>query len=84
MKMDQQVLRKLNKARKELHQMIGKVERDESCVEVILQSKRIQKLLQEADGILLRCHLNESLNGFVKNNNSDTYLKEIMKGVKYL
>lgn len=82
--MNRQVLNKLNKAKMELNEMLLKVEQNESCIEVILQSKKVQKLLREADQILIRCHLNESINNLVETNQFDTNLKEIMKGFKAL
>ena len=82
--MNRQVLNKLMKAKMELNEMLLKVEQDQSCIEVILQSKKVQKLLREADQILVRCHLNQSVNRLVGTNFSDTDIKEIVKGFKAL
>lgn len=82
--MNRQVLNRLIKAKMELDEMLLKMDQDESCIEVILQSKKVQKLLREADQILVRCHLNQSVNKLVGTSFSDTDIKEIVKGFKAL
>jgi len=82
--MKKQIITKLNKAREEISSMILNFERNESCIDVILQSKKIRNILREVDSIILNDHLNRSVNKFIETNLSDTYLKEIMKGVKML
>ena len=82
--MNKQVIKKLNEAKKEISLMITKVEQNESCIEIIMQSKKIQQTLHEADQILIRCYLKESIHKFVETNQSDSYLQDVMKGVRAL
>lgn len=82
--MKTKVIVKLNQARREISSMITKLDRDESCIDIILQSKKVQKILRDVDTIIIQNHLNKSVNKFIETNLSDAYLKEIMKGVKAL
>lgn len=82
--MKKQIITRLKHAKREISSMIIKLEENESCIDIIMLSKNVQKTLREVDSILVHDHLNKSLNKFIETNLSDEYLKEVMKGVKYL
>ncbi len=55
------------------------VEEDNYCIDIIHQSKAIQKALKEVDNLTLENHLKSCVVDSIKNGNTDEAVIEVMK-----
>lgn len=73
------VLHRLKISRGHLDKVIKMVEADEYCIDVLTQSKAVQKALSNADAVLLENHLNTCAVDHIKEGKSKKAVDEIMK-----
>lgn len=75
----QTVLHRLKIARGHLDKVIQMADNGDYCVDVIYQSRAVQKALKEADNVLLDNHLKTCVADQIKNGKSEESLNEILK-----
>lgn len=72
------ILHRLKIARGHLNSVIAMVEKRKYCIDVIHQSKAIQKSLKEVDFLLLQSHLSCCVVDLIKDGKTQQSIEEIM------
>ena len=72
------ILHRLKIAQGHLKKVIYMVENDEYCIDVIHQSRAIQRALQESDTVILENHLKTCVVNHIKKGQTKTTIEEIM------
>lgn len=78
----ERILHRLKIAQGHLKKVLKMVENGEYCIDVIHQSKAVQRALQEADALTLENHLKTCAAEAIKNGKQDEAVKELMKVFK--
>ncbi|HYD34646.1 MAG TPA: metal-sensitive transcriptional regulator [Vitreimonas sp.] len=73
------VLHRLKIARGHLEKVIQMVEADTYCIDVLVQSKAVQKSLAKADAVLLEQHLSHCVVEHIQQGQNKKAVEEIMK-----
>ncbi len=74
----ERILHRLKIAQGHLKKVLRMVEGGEYCIDVIHQSRAVQRALQEADNLVLENHLKGCVVDHIKKGESDSSIKEIM------
>ena len=74
----ERLLHRLKIARGHLNKVIAMVENDEYCIDVIHQSKAIQKALKEIDSLTLENHLNGCVTEAIAKGKKEEAIIEVM------
>ena len=61
-----------------LEKIITMVENQDYCIDVIHQSRAVQKALQEIDNLILENHLNTCVTDAIKKGHQEEAFKEVM------
>lgn len=72
------ILHRLKIAKGHLQKVIQMVESGHYCIDVIHQSRAVQRALEEADGAVLENHLKTCVVDHIKKGEADASIKEIM------
>lgn len=75
---NERVMHRLKIARGHLQKVISMVDEGAYCIDVLLQSKAVQKALKETDNLIMENHLQECASDAIKNGESDKAITEIM------
>ncbi|MDO8599795.1 MAG: metal-sensing transcriptional repressor [bacterium] len=75
----QSVLHRLKIARGHLDKVIQMTDSGDYCVDIIYQSRAVQKALKEADSVLLDNHLKTCVADQIRNGETTESLNEILK-----
>ena len=75
---EERILHRLKIAKGHLQKVIQMVETGEYCIDVIHQSQAVQRALQEADGVVLKNHLQTCVVDHIKNGEANESIEEIM------
>lgn len=78
----QRILHRLQIAKGHLAKVIKMVEADEYCIDVIHQSRAIQRALEEVDSAILENHLKTCAAQAIKAGKKDEAISEIMNVFK--
>lgn len=78
----ERILHRLKIAQGHLQKVLKMVEGGEYCIDVIHQSKAVQRALQEADALTLENHLKTCASEAIKSGQQDEAVKEIMNVFK--
>jgi DNA-binding FrmR family transcriptional regulator len=74
----ERILHRLKIARGHLNKVIAMVEENTYCIDIIHQSKAVQKALKEVDILTLENHLNGCVTESIKNGKKDEAIAEVM------
>ncbi len=74
----ERLLHRLKIARGHLNKVIAMVENDDYCIDVIHQSKAIQKALKEIDSLTLENHLNGCVTEAIAKGKKEEAIIEVM------
>lgn len=74
----ERILHRLKIAQGHLKKVLKMVEEEEYCIDVIHQSKAVQRALQEADALTLENHLKTCASDAIKSGKQDETIKELM------
>ena len=74
----ERLLHRLKIARGHLNKVIAMVENDDYCIDVIHQSKAIQKALKEIDNLTLENHLNGCVTEAIAKGKKEEAIIEVM------
>ena len=74
----ERILHRLKIAQGHLKKVLKMVENGEYCIDVIHQSKAVQRALQEADALTLENHLRTCAAEAIKSGKQDEAVKELM------
>lgn len=77
----QKLLHRLKIARGHLDRVIGMVEADEYCIDVLTQSSAVNSAIKEANHLLLQNHLETCVADSIKQGNAEEAISEVMKVV---
>lgn len=72
-------LHRLKIARGHLEKVIGMVESDTYCIDVLTQTKAVRSALEKVDEVLLENHLSHCVVDHIKEGRSQQAVDEIMK-----
>ncbi len=75
---EDRILHRLKIAKGHLQKVINMVEAGHYCIDVIHQSRAVQRALQEADGLVLENHLQTCVIDQIKKGEAAASIKEIM------
>lgn len=78
MDLQQKILHRLKIARGQLDTVIQMVERHDYCIDIIHQSRAVEKALKEVDYLLLENHLQTCVVDFIKKGKVKASTEEIM------
>ena len=78
----ERILHRLKIAQGHLKKVLRMVEEGEYCIDVIHQSKAVQRALQEADALILENHLKTCAAEAIKSGRQDEAVKELMNVFK--
>lgn len=76
------ILHRLKIAKGHLQKVIQMVESGHYCIDIIHQSRAVQRALEEVDGAVLENHLKTCVVDHIKNGEADESVKEIMNVFK--
>lgn len=74
----ERILHRLKIADGHLKKVINMVELDEYCIDVINQSKAVQRALAEVDNLLMEQHLKNCVVDHIKKGQTQSTIEEIM------
>lgn len=74
----ERILHRLKIAQGHLKKVIKMVEQDEYCIDVIHQSRAVQRALSEADSLILEQHLKTCVSDAIKKGKSKQAVAEII------
>ncbi len=77
-----QIVDNLKAARTQVDALIALVKKDENCLAIILQSKKVQKLLKKSRYLLADYHLTVCIPRSSKNSKEFDYVRELMTTVR--
>ena len=72
------VAHRLKIARGHLEKVISMVDEGAYCIDVLLQSKAVQKALKETDNLVMENHLKSCASQAIKNGESEKAISEVM------
>lgn len=72
-------LHRLKIARGHLEKVIEMVENNEYCIDVLTQSKAVQRALANADAVMLENHLTTCVVDHIKDGHSKMAIEEVIK-----
>ena len=75
----ERILHRLKIVQGHLVKVIGMVESDQYCIDVIHQSQAVQRALEEADAVILENHLKTCVVDHIKKGNVKVSTEEVMK-----
>ncbi|EKD65351.1 MAG: hypothetical protein ACD_50C00115G0009 [uncultured bacterium] len=75
----ERILHRLKIVQGHLGKVIGMVESDQYCIDVIHQSQAVQRALEEADAVILENHLKTCVVDHIKKGNVKVSTEEVMK-----
>jgi len=78
----ERILHRLKIVRGHLNKVISMVEKDEYCINILMQSQAIRKAIEEIDTLLLENHINGCVMDHIKQGNATESVNEIMKVFK--
>lgn len=78
----ERILHRLKIANGHLNKIISMVEEDCYCIDVLHQSKAVQKAIKEADNLLLENHLKTCAADAINKGRKDEAIKEVMQVFK--
>lgn len=78
----ERILHRLKIAQGHLKKVLNMVEDGEYCIDVIHQSKAVQRALEEADSLVLENHLKTCAADAIKSGRQDEAVKELMNVFK--
>lgn len=80
--MQRKILHRLKIARGHLDKVIGMVDADEYCVDVIHQSMAVQSALRQIDHVILKNHMETCVADSIKQGKTEEVVDEVMKVVE--
>lgn len=80
--LQERIIHRLKIARGQLDKVVQMVADDEYCIDVIHQSKAIQKALKEVDHLMLENHLQKCASDAIGKGRKDEAIKEVMQVFK--
>lgn len=75
-------LHRLKIARGHLDKVIRMIEKDEYCIDVLMQSQAVQSALKETDNLILENHLKTCASDAIKEGKSEQAIQEVMSVFK--
>lgn len=75
---DQRVMHRLKIARGHLEKVIKMADDGSYCIDVLLQSKAVQKALKETDNLIMENHLQTCAADAIKKGQSEKAISEVM------
>lgn len=78
----ERILHRIQIAQGHLKKVLKMVENGEYCIDVIHQSKAVQRALQEADSLVLENHLKTCASEAIKDGRQEEAVKELMNVFK--
>lgn len=78
----ERILHRLKIAQGHLKKVLKMVEHDEYCIDVIHQSRAVQRALEEADTLILENHLKTCVSEAISQGRKDEVIAEIMNVFK--
>ena len=75
---NERVMHRLKIARGHLEKVIRMVDDGVYCIDVLLQSKAVQKALKETDNLIMENHLKSCASDAIKNGESEKAISEVM------
>ncbi len=75
---DQRIIHRLKIARGHLDKVIKMTEEGTYCIDVLVQSKAVQKALKEIDNLMMENHLQTCVSDAIKNGESEKAVTEVM------
>ncbi|MDP1721922.1 MAG: metal-sensing transcriptional repressor [Candidatus Gottesmanbacteria bacterium] len=73
------ILHRLKIARGHLDKVIGMVEEDHYCIDVVHQSMAVQAALREADHLILKNHMQTCVADSIRKGDANDVIDEVMK-----
>lgn len=78
----ERILHRLKIVKGHLNKIISMVEEDCYCIDVLHQSKAVQKAIKEADNLLLENHLKTCASEAINKGKKDEAIQEVMQVFK--
>lgn len=78
----ERILHRLKIAKGQLEKVIKMVEEDEYCIDILHQSRAVQKALKETDNVMLENHLQKCAADAIGKGKKDKAIGEIMQVFK--
>lgn len=78
----QRILHRLQISAGHLKKVIEMVKKDEYCIDVLHQSRAVQKALQEVDSLMLEHHLKTCATASIRKGEQEKAIQEIMNVLK--
>jgi len=75
----ERILHRLKITQGHLKKIISMVEKDEYCIDILHQTKAIQKALKEVDNLMLRNHLQSCVSDAIKEGRKDEAIAEVIE-----
>lgn len=75
----ERILHRLRIIQGHLKKIIGMVENDEYCIDILHQSQAVQKALKEADNVLLENHLRTCLSSALSGGQRNKAISEVIE-----
>lgn len=79
---EERILHRLKIARGHLNKVIDMFEKGQYCIDVLHQSKAVQRALKETDDLMLEKHLNTCVTDAIKNGRQKEAISEVMNVFK--
>lgn len=76
---NERVLHRLKIARGHLEKVIKMLDEGVYCIDVLLQSKAVQKALKETDNLIMENHLKSCTADAIKKSDSEKAISEVMQ-----
>jgi DNA-binding FrmR family transcriptional regulator len=79
---EERILHRLKIARGHLNKVVDMFEKGQHCIDVLHQSKAVQRALKETDDLMLEKHLNTCVTDAIKKGRQKEAISEVMNVFK--